>query len=275
MLAEATQRLRGATDTPRLDTEILLAHCLGVSRARVLAALNETAEIPEGFDECMRRRANGEPIAYITGVWEFFSLEFEILKPVLVPRPETEHLVESVLDFVGLRSSRILEIGTGSGCVAISIAARAPQCTIIATDAQGPNLTLAKRNAVRHEVEHRIQFEHGDLFDVLSPADSPFDVICSNPPYVEVGAWNSLPRTIRDFEDPKALLAGADGLDVIRRFISGATAHLRPGGLLAFEMGQGQFGAVRDLLHRESYTDIDCVPDLAGIERIALAKKQG
>ena len=273
LIAEAARDLRLATETPRLDAEILLAHSLSISRARLLAGLREETETPEGFEELVRRRQAREPIAYITGVWEFFSLEFEMQRPVLVPRPETEHLVEWVLDFVVAKSAHILEIGTGSGCVAISIACRAQKCRLVATDTQKTNVELARRNALRHEVEQRIEFRAGHLFDVLSDADTPFDVICSNPPYVEDGAWNTLPRTVREYEDPHALLAGPDGLILIRRLISEAQRFLRPGGLIAFEMGEGQCERVEDLLRREGYADVRSVPDLAGIERIALAKK--
>ncbi|MCH7910993.1 MAG: peptide chain release factor N(5)-glutamine methyltransferase, partial [Candidatus Hydrogenedentes bacterium] len=264
------ERLHEFTDTPRLDAELLLAHSLGLKRAALLARLGTCLSDASVFETYIERRRNAEPIAYITGTWEFFSLEFEIEAPVLVPRPETEHLVETVLEHIGNSDARVLDLCTGSGCVAIAIAHNAPKSTLIATDLRASNLALAQRNAVRHELETRIDFRQGDLFHALDDAEEPFDVIASNPPYVEAGAWDGLPRVIRDHEDPAALLAGVDGLDLIRRLIADAPKHLRPGGLLAFEFGMGQYEQVCGLMKACGYAHLRCVRDLAGIERIAL-----
>ena len=271
-LAEAVERLTGVTETPRLDAEILLAHALGISRSALLARLRERAEAP-GFDETLQRRMESEPIAYILGEWEFLSLNLIVRPPLLVPRPETEHLVGAVLDFIGQDPADLLEIGTGTGCVAVAIAQNAPGSKIIATDTNPIALDTARENARRYALADRITLRLGDLFDAVDDADPLFDVVCSNPPYVEEDAWETLPRVIRLYEDPAALLAGHDGLDVIRRLVQGAPAFLKPGGLLAFEIGAGQRDAVQELLLECGYQSIRFRPDLAGIPRIAVAQR--
>lgn len=271
-LADAAKVLAPVTETPRLDAEILLAHTLGLSRAHLLARLREPAAGPE-FEGLVAQRLRYEPIAYIVGKWEFFSLELEMEPPVLVPRPETEHLVEVVLEFVGERTARVLEIGTGTGCVAIAVAQNAAGCHLVATDISPAALELAMRNAVRHRLSGRIQFRKGDLFRALSREDGPFDVICCNPPYIEDGSWPELPPVIRLHEDPQALLAGKDGLGFIRRLAVETPLFLRPGGLLAFEIGMGQHEKVYTILAEYGYEDKVFRHDLAGIERVAAARR--
>lgn len=271
-LAHAAELLVPMTDTPRVDAEILLAHALGISRPQLLTRLNES--LPVGrFDALLRRRLAYEPIAYILGEWEFFSLNFEVVSPILVPRPETEHLVEAVLDEVGGTPARILELCTGCGCVGVAVAVNASQVRMIATDIRSEAVELARRNAVRHGVADRIEFRTGDLFDPISAESALFDVVCANPPYVEEDAWDELSPVIRLHEDPRALLAGKDGLAVVRRLIEGAVSRLSPRGLLAFEVGMGQYDRVCRLLVGRGYDDVGCRRDLAGIERIVLARK--
>jgi len=272
-LAQTARLLESVSETPRLDAEILLAAALGVSRAKLLASLSECADAP-AFDYYIERRLNYEPLAYILGEWEFFSLPFNVQAPLLVPRPETEHLVETVLDHA--RATRhplkVFEIGTGTGCVSVAIAVNVPASAVIATDMNPLALDVARQNAERHGVLDRIAFRHGDLFAPLEPGDGPFNVICSNPPYIEDGAWPDLSPVIRMHEDPRALLAGPDGLDVIRRITKEGADWLAPGGLLAFEIGMGQDAAVEALLRVGPYHDIRFRKDLAGIPRIACAK---
>ena len=274
VLAEAAAYLTDVTETPRLDAEILLAHAMKVSRARLLASLRDEAA-PGDFEELLKRRLDAEPIAYILGEWEFYSLTFEIQPPVLVPRPETEHLVEVVLEVIGDRPARVLDVGTGSGCVSIAVAHNAPNCRVVAIDIREACLELARRNAEAHHVADRIAFREGDLFEALAPEDAPFDVICSNPPYVADPEWEGLPPTITRYEDPKALLAGRDGLEAIRRLVGGAQEYLVPGGMLAFEMGMGHCGAVRELLREGGYENVSARRDLAGLDRIAIGYKPG
>lgn len=279
-LAAAARKLEPVTDTPRLDAEILLAAALRISRAQLMARLKERADAPS-FEEYLARRMNYEPLAYILGEWEFFSMPFEVQPPLLVPRPETEHLVEAVLDYATVAAAtakpgappplRILELGTGTGCVAVAVAANAPAVSITATDLNPLALEVASRNARRHKVAARIEFRQGDLFQALKPTGGAFDAICSNPPYIEDAAWPELSPVIRLHEDPDALLAGPDGLDIIRRIVHETPNHLVKGGLLAFEIGMGQQKAVENLLKQGSYQNIRFRNDLAGIPRIACA----
>jgi len=272
-LAQAARLLESVSETPRLDSEILLAAALEVSRAWLLASLNDRADAPP-FNTYIERRLNYEPLAYILGEWEFFSLPFNVQPPLLVPRPETEHLVEAVLDYAHATTHpvRVFEIGAGTGCVSVAIAVNLPDAIVVATDLSPLALDVARQNAKRHGVLDRITFRCGDLFAPLEPGDGPFNVICSNPPYIEDGAWPDLSPVIRMHEDPRALLAGPDGLDVIRRIVKEAPDWLVPGGLLAFEIGMGQDAAVDALLCEGYYRDIQFRNDLAGIRRIACAK---
>ncbi|MDK1022376.1 MAG: peptide chain release factor N(5)-glutamine methyltransferase [Candidatus Hydrogenedentes bacterium] len=274
LLADAAARLESVTETPRLDAEILLAHAMNLSRAQLLARLREEAP-PGNFEELLNRRLDAEPIAYILGEWEFYSLTFEIEPPVLVPRPETEHLVEVVLEAIGDRPAHVLDVGAGSGCVSIAIARNAPNCSVVACDIRTDFLDLARRNAARHYVADRIAFRKGNLFDALAPDDGPFDLICSNPPYVAEPEWEGLPATITRYEAPECLLGGADGLDIVRRLVAQAQDHLVPGGRLALEIGMGQYETVRELLEQNGYEEISARRDLAGIDRIAMGKKPG
>ncbi len=269
-LTAAATLLAPVTETPRLDAEILLAHALGIARSALLARLREREDAP-GFDALVERRAQAEPIAYILGTWEFFSLSFIVRKPLLVPRPETEHLVESVIEHIGERPAHILEIGTGTGCVAVSIAVNAPQASVVATDISVEAIETAAENARRHAVANRMTLRRGDLFAALEPDDGPFDIICSNPPYVEASAWDGLSPAIRLHEDPGALLAGSEGLDTIARIIREAPPYLRPGGMLTFEMDDAQRNSVECLLQEAGYHDIAFNRDLAGLNRIASA----
>lgn len=268
VLAEAVMALGPVTETPRLDAEILLAHSVRLSRSQLLTRLRDPIDAP-GFEALVERRLNSEPIAYILGEWEFFSLAFFTRPPILVPRPETEHLVEAALDHLkdGQTARRILDIGTGTGCVAVSIAKNAPGNCVVATDINADALVLARENAARHNAE--IEFRRGDLFGALAPMDGPFDVIVSNPPYVESTEWPKLPPVIRRHEDPRALLAGEDGLDVLRRIIAEAPGHLNPGGMLAVEMGENHSERVRALFEHAGFRDTRRRDDLAGIPRIA------
>jgi len=272
LLADAAARLGSVTETPRLDAEILLMHAMNISRAQLLERLREEAP-PGNFEELLNRRLDAEPIAYILGEWEFYSLTFEIEPPVLVPRPETEHLVEVVLEAIGDRPAHVLDIGAGSGCVSIAIARNARNCNVVTSDIRTDFLDLARRNAARHNAANRIAFRKGDLFEALVPDDGPFDVICSNPPYVAEPEWEGMPPTITRYEAPESLLGGSDGLDIVRRLVAQAQDYLVRGGTLALEIGMGQYEAVSELLEQNAYEDVSARRDLAGINRIAIGKK--
>jgi release factor glutamine methyltransferase len=266
-LASAAAALEPVTETPRLDAELLLAHALGITRAQLLARLKQPCS-ESVFHKYLQRRFAQEPIAYIVGEWEFFSLPFYIEPPILVPRPETEHLVEVVLE---RRPRAVLDACVGSGCVAVAVAKNLPDCRVVATDTNPQAVALARRNVARHGVGDRVEVREGDL---LAPgiSDAPFDIVCANPPYVETGAWETLSPNITRYEDPRALLAGPDGLDVIRRLVAEAPAVLKPGGWLALELGMGQYDAVATLMQDQGYTEVMSRNDLTGIPRIVAGR---
>jgi release factor glutamine methyltransferase len=274
LLSEGAQRLEGITETPRLEAELLLAHALRCTRSQLLARLKEEVDTAI-FQALVDRRLAHEPVAYILGTWEFFSLEFRTRPPMLIPRPETEHLVEAALDYVkncpvALEAPSILDLCTGSGCVAITLARNVGNSQVTATDLNPDAIALTLENAALHGVDLRCL--EGDLFEALPPDAKLFDIIVSNPPYVEEGEWPTLSADIRDYEDPRALLSGADGLDLIRRLINEAGAFLKPGGLLAFEMGERHVATVETMLHAAGFVHVSCRADLAGIPRIAVAQ---
>lgn len=268
-LRRAEERLAAVSDSPRLDAEILLAHAAGLNRAGLLARLRDAVDCP-GFETLLARRTAHEPVAYILGEKEFFSLPFHVAPPVLIPRPETEHLVETALERVTDAGSnaapRLLDLCTGSGCVAVTLARQLPGCRMTATDIHPAALALAARNIARHGVA--VSLRAGDLFAALPAEAEPFDGIVSNPPYVEEEDWEGLAADIRLHEDREALVSGGDGLDLIRRIISESRGHLRPGGLLALEIGERQYPAVEGLLRDAGYTGIRPTHDLAGIARV-------
>jgi len=230
----------------------------------------------ERFQGLVSRRLRAEPVAYMTGTQEFWSLDFRVTPDVLIPRPETEHLVEAVLDFLASRPgpSRILEIGTGSGAVAVSLAKEDPRAEIWATDVSAPALDVARDNAARHGVEGKIRWLRGDLFAPVQGFSGWFDVLVSNPPYVPSGEMGGLPRDVRDWEPALALDGGADGMDFYRRLARDGVRHLRQGGLLAVEAGAEQSRGVsrlfqaRDGLHR-----LRVRRDYAGLPRVVTAER--
>ncbi|MFP4192467.1 MAG: peptide chain release factor N(5)-glutamine methyltransferase [Candidatus Hydrogenedentota bacterium] len=270
-LRRAEARLAAVSETARLDAELLMAEALQLSRAQLMARLRHRRAVP-AFDALVERRLNHEPIAYILGEHEFWSRAFVVRPPLLVPRPETEHLVEAVLERLSPASARIAEVGTGTGCVAVTLAAERPAWRLAACDIRREAVYTAWVNARRHGVGERVTLVQGDGL-LWSRGGAGFDAIVSNPPYVETGAWDALPETIRRYEDPGALLAGADGLAFIRRLMEEAFARLVPGGLFAFELGMGQYGAASNLLTQAGFVHVAAAPDLRGIDRIATAYK--
>jgi len=273
-LREAAAALGDLSDTPRLDAEILLAHALGVSRARLLADLNEPFVCP-AFAPLLARRMNHEPIAYILGEWEFFSMRLEVRPPLLVPRPETEHLVECALEHIRQRelvAPSILDLCTGTGCIAAALARNGRGARLTAVDIHPIALEVAARNAARYGLD--ITVVESDLYAALDPA-APFDIIVSNPPYVPDAQWKNLSPVITKHEDPRALRAGAGGLDLLRPLIAQAPDYLRAGGLLAVEIGEEQGEAVSALFLQAGFRDISVLKDLAGHDRIVFATGHG
>jgi len=266
--------LEAATVIARRDAELLLAHTLRQPRIWLLA--HPEAEVNEVeaalFLALTARRAAGEPAQYLTGTQEFFGLELRVTPAVLIPRPETEHLVEAALAWseTQRRPLRFLDIGTGSGAIAIAIAVNLPGVEIFAADISSAALDVARENAVRLGVSERIRFVESDLLSALGSAELPFDAILSNPPYIPSSDAATMQREVVGHEPHTALFAGMDGLDIYRRLSPAAYAALRPGGLLALEIGFGQREALVELL--DGWDNVRFVDDYAAIPRVALAE---
>ena len=252
-------------DTPRLDAELLLAAAMGVDRAALVSDPGRGLE-PDAarrFQEHAARRREREPVAYILGTKGFRSIELAVDPRVLIPRPETEHLVEALLDLP--RGARICDVGTGSGAIALALKTERPDLRIVATDASAEALDVARANAERLGLD--VELHHGDL---LADVAGPLDAVASNPPYVEDGA--QLAPEIVGFEPALALRAGPSGLDVIGRLLPavGATSA----SLVALEIGAGQAGAVAGLMREAGFPELATVADLAGIERVLVGRRR-
>jgi release factor glutamine methyltransferase len=259
-------------ESPRLAIELMLAHLL--KKRRLDLYLEFERELDDAtlaaLREMVRRRTEGEPLQYITGEAEFCGLKFAVDRRVLIPRPETELLVETVLERMKSRV-RVVDLCTGSGCIAVALAKRLPEAEITATDVSAEALTVAEENAKRHGIEKRVRFLKGDLLSVLSDS-LKVDAIVSNPPYIASGDWAGLPKEVRDFEPTQALLAGEDGLEVYRRIAADAGRFLLPDGFLSLELGAGQRAAVERFLTESGWTMDQVVKDLQGHERVIVAR---
>jgi release factor glutamine methyltransferase len=275
-VARQVLRTAGATAAEAtLDARLLAQHALGWDAAQLLAnGLQQgDAGFVERFTALVARRATHEPLAYIVGRREFWNLEIDVSPHVLIPRPETELLVEAALE--RLRAARaehasLADVCTGSGCVAIALAVERPDLQIVATDISEAALTVAAANAAKHGVAERIRFVRTDI---LSGVSDKFDIIVSNPPYIPLGDRRTLPQDVRDFEPALALFGGDDGLDVARAVAEHASVRLKPGGVLFFECGAGQERGVRELLANAAPLKIQGFrKDLQGIPRVAIAR---
>lgn len=260
--------------TPRLDAELLLGHLLQKSRLQLYLHF-EMPVFPEHlstFRELVKKRAAHTPLSYLTNHKEFMSLDFYVDSQVLIPRPETEVLVEAILK-VQKEPCHLIDIGTGSGAIAISLAANCPEWEITATDISAEALEVAQKNAATHGCTNRLTFLHGNLFEPLKAVPNPhFDWIVSNPPYVATDEYHSLPPDVRDYEPEAALFAGRNGLDIIRRILADAPQFLNPGGKLGLEIGHNQSHDVQDLIQSNSvYKDCQVLKDYSGVERVVLA----
>ncbi|MGA9071210.1 MAG: peptide chain release factor N(5)-glutamine methyltransferase [Terracidiphilus sp.] len=290
----------------RRDAELLLCHVLGCDRAWLLTHLNHGIEAEQGerFGALLARRTTGEPIQYILGETEFYGLPFRVTPDVLIPRPETEHLVEKVLELAAqvqgagakahdghstfaarlkscpvtepphsfvFEAPRIVDVGTGSGCIAIALAHHLPDAKITAIDLSSMALIRASENAALNHLSPRIRLLEGDL---LAPvAGERFEIIVSNPPYVPTIDRAQLSVEVREYEPAQALFAGEDGLEVYRRLIPVAFDALVPGGYLLLEIGYGQSPAITQLLTNSGFQQIEFVPDLQDIPRVACARR--
>jgi release factor glutamine methyltransferase len=270
--------------SPRMNAEVLLMFVLGCDRAYLYAHPERelSPDEQDRYDQALEQRARGVPSQYITGHQEFWGLDFIVGPAVLIPRPETEHLVEAVLELckeiphpvaptpgatrVG-HPIRIVDVGTGSGCVALALASELPRAEIHATEISADALEIARANAARLLLTNRVTFHATDL---LHGIPGPFDIVASNPPYVGENEYDKVQLEVRKFEPRCAVFAGPDGMDIIRRLAPQARAALKPGGLLAIEIGYSQEAAVRAVLR--DWQDVRAVPDLQGIPRVIVAK---
>ncbi|MGA3068864.1 MAG: peptide chain release factor N(5)-glutamine methyltransferase [Terracidiphilus sp.] len=274
LVSEGAMRLSSASHPGRArpDAEALLLHVLGKSKAWLLAHSEEQLPDAEAsrYNELLERRYRGEPIQYITGEAEFYGLPFRVTPDVLIPRPETEHLVEKALELADrFPAPRIMDVGTGSGCISVTLAHHLPHAQITAIDLSGPALAIAEENAKRNGVA--IRFLRGDL---LTPvAGEQFEIVVSNPPYVPLTDRATLAVEVRDHEPALALYAGADGLEICRRLIPSTFAALIPGGFLLLEIGHGQSQAIATLLAASGFRRIEFLPDLQSIPRVACARR--
>jgi release factor glutamine methyltransferase len=300
-LQRAAQRLRASgSRSPRLDAELLLAAALGIDRAGLFRAPERALAPQEAqrFNEYVRRREAREPVAYIRGVRAFRTIELEVSPDVLIPRPETETLVEVALEALaraqvraggaggtsgeadggpggaagpGLFEPVALDVGTGSGCIALALAAEDPFVHVVAVDVDEAAVEMARGNATRLGLGGRVDIACSDLFESL-PAEQRFDVIVSNPPYVPAAEYEALEPNVRDYEPRLALYGGEDGLHIFRRLVFAAAPRLRPGGTLAVEVGAGQAAAVRALFAAAgAFAPAQERPDLGGVPRVVFA----
>jgi release factor glutamine methyltransferase len=287
-LREAQARLYTAgiaeQDAP-IDAELLARHALGWTREQMITRRRDPLPASEAafaahYDALIARRAEREPVAYIIGHREFWGLEFEVTRDVLIPRPETELIVEEALalDRGGVAegglgdSPVIVDVGTGSGCLAVALAHELPRARVIAIDVSTVALHVAKRNADRHGVNQRITWHAGSL---LEPIDRAVDLIVSNPPYVPLGDAETLPPDVRDYEPAVALFSGGDGLATIRALVKQAAERVRKDGWLIFEFGYGQAPAIREIIAAASAWHLEKLrEDLQGLPRTAVLRRK-
>lgn len=268
---------RHGSDTPRLDTEILLAQARGCRRIELYTHYDEVLSDEERsvMRDLVRRRTTAEPVAYLVGFREFFGLDFRVTPDVLIPRPDTETLLVAVLERAGELTSplRILDLGTGSGCIAISLATQLPAARITATDNSPAALQIAAANAETHGVADRISFLEGDLYAPLQDEDR-FEFIASNPPYIRHDEIATLAEDIRNHEPLSALDGGADGLEIIRRLVASAALHLQDQGWLLCEVSPEQAPATRELVETTGeFTNLEIADDLGSRPRVVLAQR--
>ena len=267
---------RAAIPDAGIEAQVLLRSALGIDRATFHASPERelSDKDVEAFERTVARRIEGEPLSYITGHREFYGLDFVVTPDVLVPRQETELLVEATLEYARSREGgesalTMADIGTGSGCIAVALAAHLPSTTMYATDVSLAALRVAGENVRRHGLEGRVRLRHGDLFEAL---DGPVDVVASNPPYLSDDEAAGLPPDVRR-EPGVALVAGTDGMDVLCRLIVGVREYVKPGGLLALEIDPRRLEAVKSLVGR-TFADgeVTVIKDHAGLDRVVTVR---
>jgi len=278
-ILQGTNKLRKAgVAEARREAGSLLGHLIERDRTFIISHAEDaiTSEHAEVFARLVEERAQGKPLQYITGRQEFFGLDFEVTPDVLIPRPETELLVETALKLLTNAEALICDVGTGSGCVAVTLLHERTNASGVAIDVSPAAIEVARRNAAKHNVSARLEFLVSDCFAEVKP-DALFDVIVSNPPYIPAGDLEGLQKEVRDHEPHLALEAGADGLSIVRRLLTDAGAFLKTGGHLLFEIGFDQSEAVQALtasmVDSGSWRLLDIYPDLQGIPRTVALEK--
>lgn len=268
---------RKGIEQPRANAEVLLSHVLGLERLQLYLRYDQPLVDGElaRYRKAVQRRAAHEPTQYITGRQEFWSLEFEVNPSVLIPRPETEILVEKALESLGTDTARALDLGTGSGAIAVTLAHECPSLGILATDRSPEALVVARRNAIRHRVDNRIAFVAMDLFGAIDPARVSFDIIVSNPPYIDNADLEKLAPEVIHHEPASALLGGGtDGLGLILKILNQSPPYLKPGGTILLEIGFGQAEILKEKLPTELRSfSVEFFKDYSGILRVLQLKK--
>ena len=276
-----TEYLSGkGIESPRLSSELLLSYVLSLKRIELYTQFDK--QVPkqqlDHLHGLVKRAGLHEPVAYLTGKTEFYSLELEITADCMIPRPETELLVQRAIEFLRTRSGTqfVCDLCTGSGCIAVAIAKNFPDARVTATDISDAALTVAARNIEKHQLKGQVRLLRGDLFEpIIQQLDvTQFDLIVCNPPYVSTAEYENLDKNIKDYEPVSALLAGEDGMDVYRRIIENVGEFLKPGAALILEIGYSQGPAVRELLEQTgTFSEIKIEKDINDNDRIVTAKR--
>lgn len=272
LITRYSKELESISSTPRLDVEILLQKVLDVDRLYILLNLEKTLSEDEKilFNKFINERLNNRPIAYIVENREFMGLDFYVKEGVLIPRPDTEILVEEVIELGKNKGPiNILDIGTGSGAITISLAKYLDNAKVTSVDISDIALEIAKRNAISNDVDNKINFIKSDLFTNIDK-NMKFDIIVSNPPYIKREVIETLDKQVKDFEPYNALEGGIDGLDFYRTITSQAKDYLKKGGILAYEVGHDQSEDVSKLMEKDGYTNIYTRKDLQQIDRVVI-----
>lgn len=276
IIKESEERLQGV-DSPRLSAELLAAHVLGCSRLNLIVDRHRvlTSDEASQIRELIARRATGEPLAYIVGCQEFYGLDFKVTADTLIPRPETEHIIEAVEKVYGRGDSfHFADLGTGSGIIAVTLAHLFPQSSGVAVDLSVGALKVAEENARLHDTDARLKFLEGDFTTRLFESES-FDLVVSNPPYVPQYEYDDASHEVTAFEPITALVSGEDGLDHIRAMLKHVSNMLRPGGRVFMEMGFQQGQDLMELVESNypEFKDVGIIKDLSGRDRIATMQK--
>ena len=272
IIVKYSKELEEISPTPRLDVETLLQKVLGVDRLYILLNLERVLSEDEEqlFNKFINERLNNRPIAYIVGNREFMGLDFFVKEGVLIPRPDTEVLVEEVIKLAKKKDAKnILDIGTGSGAITVSLAKYLENVKVTSVDISDIALEIGKRNAISNEVDDRINFVKSDLFTNIDK-ETKFDIIVSNPPYIKREVIETLDKQVKDYEPYNALEGGVDGLDFYRAITKQAKNYLKKGGILAYEVGHDQSENVSKLMEIDGYTNIYTLKDLQQIDRVVI-----